>query len=192
MNFILHAFWFFESIFHLFSFCTIFLFFSGTATKDFFTINNRKLNFGFRLQAQIHYLADHSRIQIDFRKSEKHKTLCNQTTYGGGLKCNSNHISTETPQSGCSGHLTYNNNVKSRVTVVRQSSRAESILLLAEQWRTIQRTSVCGQPGWIKLSALQLFGGRDDGFPFFVFPCWLTPTSSPQQPIHIGRCMGTK
>ena len=146
----------------------------------------------FSLQAQIHYLADQGRIHIDFRKSAKHNALWIQTTYRGGLKSNSNHISTEIPQSGCSGHLTYNTNVKSRVTVVCQSGRAESILLLTEQWGTTRRTSVCGQSGWIKLSALQLFGGRDDEFPFCVLPRWLTPTSSPQQPIHIGWRLETK
>ncbi len=60
----------------------------------------------FTRQAQTLFCARPDYIQIDFRKSNTHNIFVNQiwTLWGGGLKSDSNMISTDASQSGCSDY----------------------------------------------------------------------------------------
>ncbi len=60
----------------------------------------------FTRQAQTLFCARPDYIQINFRKSNTHNIFVNQiwTLWGGGLKCDSNLISTDASQSGCSDY----------------------------------------------------------------------------------------
>lgn len=124
----------------------------------------------FRLLAKICFFAFPHCFQIDFRKSGQQKPhemrfFANgiQNTFWGGLNCDTNWISTDATQSGCSGWI-------SNCLLISSPERKKWSATEKKQSMNIHSEIIC----LLCILTAWLLGEEDDGYIYLIYLCVCT------------------